>query len=184
MTARRHWIIPEAYRKTGDSARFTVLGEITIGQTLTGMSTRLPGDETGPLYSRADLELMIAKLRVAEETAADDISQKIAMLNAMLDGDEDVVEAILIATWASGIGIEQQCTVDMATGEILSIQQITLRSPGDLNNQVVEIGDSTYPIEERDHRLFIVLGAPIDEEEDVSDTADENTSTAGDSHPV
>jgi hypothetical protein len=182
MTARRHWIIPEAYRKTGDSARFTVLGEITIGQTLTGMSTRLPGDETGPLYSRADLELMIAKLRVAEETAADDISQKIEMLNAMLDGDEDVVEATLIATWASGIGIEQQCTVDMATGEILSIQQITLRSPGDLNNQVVEVGDSTYPIEERDHRLFIILDSVVEPEDE--ETADENTSTVGDSHPV
>lgn len=60
------------------------MGKIVIRNSVVSLSQHMPCDNNAPKYSDADLELLIAKLKVAKESILDDIDKHIAILREVL----------------------------------------------------------------------------------------------------
>lgn len=85
---KRYRQLPDrAVYKDGNTS-YGRLGNIQIRSQAVVMSQHLPYDEKAPEYSDADLELLIAQLKVAKEALVADVDKHIAILTDVLSQRE------------------------------------------------------------------------------------------------
>lgn len=82
--AKGHRRLPEEYTSKNANMVFDILGEVEICSRAVSVSRFLSQDKSAPKYSNADIELFIARLKVAKESLIEDIDKHIHMFQLLL----------------------------------------------------------------------------------------------------
>ncbi len=83
---KKHRQLPDRCVTThGGVPRFSRLGEVQIRSSVVTYTSHGENDKSAPMYSLADLELIVSRLKVAREQVVEDIDKYIGIFQEMID---------------------------------------------------------------------------------------------------
>jgi len=152
-------------KKKGGTRKYIRLHAIQILKNAAFTTWRHVADNTARQWSDDELELVKAELTAARGCVLDDLDEKIAMINAIIHDDREIVDGNLIQVFehelhTGDLVVRSCCQVDLTTCEVFDAHTSDVDGVGHLLREYVTFADGADREIEHDadgHRRLVPI---------------------------